>query len=1753
MVGGKRNANVVSALLENFSTAEKALKTSQSAAGSALEENSKHLDSIQGKIDKFKASFEALSINMINGNSVKQVIGLGADLIDFIGRIYKLIEAVGGLNTVLGETIGVVGILNANKIASSFEKFFDKSSGLLDSVSMACTDFATEFADAFKASRLNGVNQMKSAISGLSSGFKSLTSNISGAISGTTLAIGALSTAVMIIGTVYSITEKTRQQSIERNSALVDECQTQLEQTALLKDAYITYNEYNSAIEHTAAEETAYQNAIKTVTELIGDKEKALKSLTEGTDAYTASLNNAIDAEVEDTAILANKQVHAAETALKKTSRSWLGSYIGVKLQYEGSEPILHDDLPKIKEVYSVIEEIMGDYISSDIDGPLELTPINWRHDKENMDAVADYYYKLIELQDKIADKDRDSEYNLMDTKTYDRITHDIATLEPVVKDYTDAKLAQAAAEYETDKGIVKTTEDLKVLRDGLRADFGYLSDTEIDNFLSTYGYSSIVSDLQKLELEAETTAQKRENIARTMLSYGDYANKDTNLKTAERYLENLKEYEQKLSALSSSDLEIANIVVSENSIASWEELTSAIDKYKDTAKGAAIDAKAQLQTLWESEGFSDTKAELKEIAKTVGKISPEKIKELASESDDLAEILEIDGMNAEFVANILTCMGQGYNGLELITEDALELNDALVGMADEFDKVTEAKQKYDNAMSVEEKDTNFKSAAEAFKTLDDEFTKGTTNSNAFWASAEFLFGSDQLALWGWEDGLDKIYDAMQKNVGVFRDVDSAGYGFAERLYEISEAGKVFDEDGNVIAEISKLADGGFSFNIDYENIDALAKKTNLSKEAIMACIQAWSMWADIDFYNIEEVASAIDNIGLSFEKSGNKVVNIDALTEHLVSLGKTDKEISDIIEGLVELDGVKLFSVDDEASELTETLSTLGIACSDGKTVEIDYVQLAEMMKTLQYTEDDAQSVITKLGELDGVRFTNQLGSGAGGATDVAGVLDYIKGVDFAPTKSGVDAITSAVNSLTDTLNGLDGKNVSVKVDIVGSFKQSIAEVENFVRGKFATGTNNAPAGPALVGERGEEVVQSDDEAYFVGTNGPELVYLNRGDRVYTAEETKKIKKSAAIITGRIPSYENGGVYGAIAGINAATKWKSVFANGSSNSSKSSKSKSSSKSNSSSKTESEFERLYKYHQHLVAMDAESMSEYLAWLNNAYEEAYKKNEIELDDYYKYQEEVYDKYKTLFKDYLNDVEHEISMRENYEGETNKIISLYEKLMEDTEKEIATARDRGLDDTNDYIQDLQQKWQGYSDSIKDIRDEVAESAKDAMDELIDYRIDMIKQDIENEKDSLDKKLDYLKEFYDKQKEMLQDQHEEEQYLKEQSEKRKSVSDIQSELAMIENDDSAWAQRRKLELQEELVAAQDELNEFEDEHALDMVLNALEDAYDSQEAQIQAEMDALDEMLNDPEAIYNKALMEIKNNTGSLYQEMLEYNKKYGTGNDEDVKNIYEEAYKSLLAYKDLYGKVYNGTELTNSTNYKPNDSSWDTEKISGTNASNKADTKPNESYPYGKVSNSSKVTKQGDKGSAVKAIQYALNKLGFGNSGTNKVDGTFGSGTVKAVKAFQKAMGIKADGIVGKNTRAKFKAQGYASGTRKASPGIHTIDELGVETIFESADGSRYKMFTGGEKVLNARASDFLYDFANNGRGILEKIIKSAFGTNLFEKVSPLAVNNEINMGDIIIEGNAGSQTVSEIRRAQRESISDMLKSLNRLNK
>lgn len=97
LMGGKRQANVLSALIQNFDTVEKVIETSANSAGSALRENERYLDSIQGKLDQFSNATQSMWNGVWGGDTLKNFIGFGTEIIKIIDDVGLLKLTLTGL------------------------------------------------------------------------------------------------------------------------------------------------------------------------------------------------------------------------------------------------------------------------------------------------------------------------------------------------------------------------------------------------------------------------------------------------------------------------------------------------------------------------------------------------------------------------------------------------------------------------------------------------------------------------------------------------------------------------------------------------------------------------------------------------------------------------------------------------------------------------------------------------------------------------------------------------------------------------------------------------------------------------------------------------------------------------------------------------------------------------------------------------------------------------------------------------------------------------------------------------------------------------------------------------------------------------------------------------------------------------------------------------------------------------------------------------------------------------------------------------------------------------------------------------------------------------------------------------------------------------------------------------------------------------------------------------------------------------
>lgn len=172
---------------------------------------------------------------------------------------------------------------------------------------------------------------------------------------------------------------------------------------------------------------------------------------------------------------------------------------------------------------------------------------------------------------------------------------------------------------------------------------------------------------------------------------------------------------------------------------------------------------------------------------------------------------------------------------------------------------------------------------------------------------------------------------------------------------------------------------------------------------------------------------------------------------------------------------------------------------------------------------------------------------------------------------------------------------------------------------------------------------------------------------------------------------------------------------------------------------ETEFERQYKEHNHLLNMDKESIEDYLAWLRVAYIASYNAGEMELDDFYKYKEEVYEKDKELFADSLSDMEHQISLLGNANiDNSDEIVSMYEDMQRRVHEKANEYREAGLDDNHELLQELQNQWWSYEQAIEKIREEEFDSDLDK----INFNIDTLKLNNANSNEILSSYQDILR---------------------------------------------------------------------------------------------------------------------------------------------------------------------------------------------------------------------------------------------------------------------------------------------------------------------------------------------------------------------------------------------------------------------------
>ena len=106
---GKRQGNIGAAILDNYELAERVLADSRTSEGSALAENEKYLESVEGHLKKLQASWEAFSVSLADSTAMKGIIDLGNGVVKVLDAMTTAFGSVGMVAIPLMASLSKIG------------------------------------------------------------------------------------------------------------------------------------------------------------------------------------------------------------------------------------------------------------------------------------------------------------------------------------------------------------------------------------------------------------------------------------------------------------------------------------------------------------------------------------------------------------------------------------------------------------------------------------------------------------------------------------------------------------------------------------------------------------------------------------------------------------------------------------------------------------------------------------------------------------------------------------------------------------------------------------------------------------------------------------------------------------------------------------------------------------------------------------------------------------------------------------------------------------------------------------------------------------------------------------------------------------------------------------------------------------------------------------------------------------------------------------------------------------------------------------------------------------------------------------------------------------------------------------------------------------------------------------------------------------------------------------------------------------
>lgn len=337
LLGGKRNANVLASILANFEDAIKATETASNAAGSALAENEKYLQGIEGKTKQVKAAFQEFANSVVGSGIVKSALDIASGFLSIataMNKIHILLPVVTALAIAI-KTLRANAAANnaATQISSIMANGGDISTitqqvnGVVGSMSnmerrilMTKTAWVEYSATATAANVSNnalgvGVDALKVKTMGLGTALKSLKYSASFWIMIASVIISAISS---IVGSINEAREKQKQLEEEARRAAQETQQAYNSAASSYKQNLSTYESNMKTLSKMSARYKELAKHVKDNGENVDLTDEEYKEFLELVDQIVAICPDAVNSYNEQGEAIKSGYVSALDTAIQK-------------------------------------------------------------------------------------------------------------------------------------------------------------------------------------------------------------------------------------------------------------------------------------------------------------------------------------------------------------------------------------------------------------------------------------------------------------------------------------------------------------------------------------------------------------------------------------------------------------------------------------------------------------------------------------------------------------------------------------------------------------------------------------------------------------------------------------------------------------------------------------------------------------------------------------------------------------------------------------------------------------------------------------------------------------------------------------------------------------------------------------------------------------------------------------------------------------------------------------------------------------------------------------------------------------------------------------------------------------------------------------------------------------------------------------------------------------------------------------------